>query len=92
MEKKEEEDVIPAIQAGFRKGSCTKDHLVKLTSHIKRVFEEKSTLVTFFMLKMAYDSVWHTRLLYKLKNTGITGVMFQYLKKPSYPKDVFVLE
>ena len=32
----ETNDIIPAIQAGFRKGRCTTDHLVKLTSHIKK--------------------------------------------------------
>ena len=25
-------------------------------------------------------SMWHARLLYKLKNIGITGMMFQYFK------------
>ena len=31
-----------------------------------------------FYVKKAYDSVWHARLLYKLKNIGITGMLFQY--------------
>ena len=93
--KKNKEGIIPVNQAGFRKGSCTIDHLVKLTSQIKKQFSRrKSTLATFFYVKKAYDSVWHARLLYKLKNIGITGMMFQYLKKKkkSYAKDVFVLE
>ena len=34
----ETNDIIPAIQAGFRKGRCTTDHLVKLTSHIMLLF------------------------------------------------------
>ena len=29
----------------------------------------------------AYDSVWHARLLYKLKNVSITGMIFEYIKK-----------
>ena len=54
---------------------------IKLTSHIKKQFSRrKSTLATFFDVKKAYDSVWHARLLYKLKNIGITGMMFQYFK------------
>ena len=98
--KEKREDIIPAIQAGFRKGRCTIDHLVKLTNHIKKQFSRrKSTLATifffffffFFNVKRAYDSMWHARLLYKLKNIGITGVMFQYFKT-FYPKAVFVLE
>ena len=43
------------------------------------VFEEKRySGHIFFYVKKAYDSVWHARLLYKLKNIGITGMMFQY--------------
>ena len=77
----EKNGIIPVNQAGFRKGRCTTDHLVKLTSHIKKQFSRrKSTLATFFDVKKAYDSVWHARLLYKLKNIGITGMMFQYFK------------
>ena len=73
--------IIPVNQAGLRKGRCTTDHLVKLTSHIKKQFSRrKGTLATFFYVKKAYDSVWHARLLYKLKNIGISGMMFQYFK------------
>ena len=74
--------IIPVNQAGFRKGRCTTDHLVKLTSHIKKkqFSSRKSTLATFVDVKKAYDSVWHARLLYKLKNIGITGMKFQYFK------------
>ena len=43
---------VPVNQAGFRKGRCTTDHLVKLTSHIKKLFfTEKNTLATFFDVK-----------------------------------------
>ena len=73
--------MIPVNQAGFRKGRCTIDHLVKLTNHIKKQFSRRqSTLASFCYVKKAYDSVWHARLLYKLKNIGITGMMFQYFK------------
>ena len=41
---------------------------------------QKSTLATFFDVKKAYDNVWNARLLYKLKNVGITGMMFRYIK------------
>ena len=32
------------------------------------------------LLTITIDSVWHARLLYKLKNIGITDMMFQYFK------------
>ena len=31
--EKKEEGIIPVNQAGFRKGRCTTNHIVKLTSH-----------------------------------------------------------
>ena len=79
--KRKKKGIIPVNQVGFRKGRCTTDHLVKLTSHIKKQFSRrKSTLATFFFfyVKKAHDSVWHARILYKLKNIGITSMMFQY--------------
>ena len=36
--------IIPVNQAGFRKGRCTTDHLVKLTSHIKNSFHGEKVL------------------------------------------------
>jgi ribonuclease HI len=77
----EKNEILPSVQAGFRKGRSTTDHLVKLTSQIKKQFaRQKSTLATFFDVRKAYDSVWHSRLLYKLKNIGISGNMYQFIK------------
>ena len=74
-------NVIPVNQAGFRKGRSTTDHLVKITSQIKKQFSRrKSTLATFFDVKKAYDSVWHSRLLHKIKNIGINGMMYKYIQ------------
>ena len=70
MIEKKEEDIIPANQ-GFGKGGCINDHLVKLTSHINSFQGEKVFWPHSFMLK---------RLDYKLKNIGITDVMFHYIK------------
>ena len=74
-------DVIPVNQSGFRKGRSTTEHLVKLSTQIKRQFaRRKSILATFFDVSKAYDQVWHTRLLYKLKNIGLSGHMYDYIK------------
>ena len=77
----EKNNIIPCNQSGFRKGRSTNDHLVRLTNHIKRQFSRrKSVLATFFDVKKAYDSVWHRRLLFKLKNIGVSGHMYHYIK------------
>ena len=73
--------IIPHNQAGFRKGRSTIDHIVKLTTHIKQQFaRRKNILATFFDVKKAYDSVWHAKLLYKLKEIGFSGNLYNYVK------------
>ena len=82
----EKESIIPKHQAGFRKGRCASDHLVKLSTTIKGQFARKKTLLaTFFDIKSAYDNVWHEKLLMKLKSLGISGKMYSYIK--SYLSD-----
>ena len=77
----EKNSVIPHNQAGFRKGRSTIDHIVKLTTQIKQQFaRRKSVLATFFDVKKAYDTVWHARLLYKLKSAGFSGNFYNYIK------------
>ena len=73
--------IIPVNQAGFQKGRSTTDHLVKLTTHIKQQFaKRKNVLATFFDIQKAYDSVWHARLLFKLKSVGMSGNIYSYIK------------
>ena len=73
--------IIPNVQAGFRKGRSTIDHLVKLSTNIKRQFaKRKSVLATFFDVQKAYDRIWHPRLLFKLKNIGLNGNSYNYIK------------
>ena len=73
--------IIPVNQAGFRKGRSTIDHLTKLTMQVKRQFARRQNiLATFFDVKKAYDQVWHSRLLYKLKSIGISGNLYSYIK------------
>ena len=74
-------NVIPINQSGFQKGKSAVDHLVKLTTQIKNQFaRRKNVLATFFDIKKAYDQVWHTKLLSKLKSIGLSGHFYQYIK------------
>ena len=73
--------IISKHQAGFRQDRSTIDHIVKLTTHVKKQFaKRKSCLAVFFDITKAYDNVWHKRLLYKLKTIGISGHTYEYLK------------
>ena len=77
----EKNNIIPVNQAGFKKGRCTIDHLIKISTQIKHQFSRRqSVLATFFDIQKAYDQVWHSRLLYKLKSIGLSGYVYNYMK------------
>jgi len=61
------EGLLSPDQAGFRKGRSTCDHVAALTTFIKNGFRQNlKTGAVFLDLTAAYDTVWHTGLLYKL--------------------------
>lgn len=73
--------IIPATQAGFRRGRGCSDHLVKLTAHVKRALAKRKTVLsTFYDVRRAYDTVWHGRLLRKLAGVGVNGKMFNFCR------------
>lgn len=77
----DKENIIPINQAGFRKKRNTTEHLVKLSTQIKQQFaRRKNVLATFFDLRKAYDRIWHTRLLEKLKLYRFQGRIYNYLE------------
>ena len=68
-------------QAGFRSGFRTEDQLFRLSQRILDGFQKKHhTTAIFVDLKQAYDRVWRRGLLLKMKNTGIHGKMYRWLK------------
>lgn len=74
-------NIIPIFQAGFRKGRGVTDHTVRLASHIKKGLARRhSTLATFYDIHKAYDSVWHFKLLSKLKKIGVGGNLYNFIK------------
>jgi len=57
-------------QAGFRKGRSTCDQVAALTTFIKNRFQQNLKTRTILLdLTAAYDTVWHTGLLYKLSKS-----------------------
>lgn len=77
----EKNKVIPLCQAGFRAGRGVSDHLVSLGSHVRRALTRKKVLYTcLFDIRRAYDTVWHRKLLQKIKNIGISGHMFNFVQ------------
>ena len=61
------EEILSKDQAGFRHGHSTCDQLSALTTYIENGFQHNLKTGTVFLdLTAAYDTVWHTGLLYKL--------------------------
>ena len=64
------ERLLSPDQAGFRKGRSTCDQVATLTTFIKNGFQQNlKTCAVFLDLAAAYDTVWHTGLLYKLSKS-----------------------
>lgn len=65
----EDLNLIPEHQFGFRKGHSTVEQTHRLVDIIKNSFETKKYCSAAFLdVQQAFDKVWHTGLLYKLKS------------------------
>ena len=68
-------------QCGFRRRLGTLDQLTRYEQHIRVALKTKQICVSvFFDISAAYDSVWHTGLLYKLAKSGIKGKMLAWIQ------------
>jgi len=64
------EGLLSPDQAGFRKGRSTCDQDAALSTFIENGFQQNlKTAAVFLDLTAAYDTVWHTGLLYKLSKS-----------------------
>ena len=77
----EKNNLINNIQCGFRKGRSTIDHIIRLQDAIHKHNNNKGyTVGVFIDFKSAFDMMWRTGLLIKLRNLGITGNIFSFIK------------
>ena len=66
-------DLIYKYQSGFLPGCNTTHHLVHLYHIISKAFDKGlKEQIVFGDISKEFDKVWHTGLLFKLKNMGIT--------------------
>lgn len=62
--------IIPEYQFGFRKRHSTIQQTHRIVNKIASSLEEKTLCTAVFLdVAQAFDKVWHTGLLYKIKNT-----------------------
>ena len=66
--------VISAHQSGFIPGDSTVNQLLLLYHELcLAVDQQKEVRIIFLDISKAFDKVWHSGLLYKLKRAGIEG-------------------
>ena len=76
----EKHNMLNSSQSGFRKGHNTTDHIIRLQDEINKHINNKShVLAVFIDFEKAFDMVWRTGLLIKLKRFGINGHMFNWI-------------
>jgi hypothetical protein len=73
--------LISVWQSGFLPGSSTITQLTEIYDQFcKAVSSGKEIRVVFLDISKAFDRVWHRGLLHKLKASGITGRLLDWLK------------
>lgn len=77
----ESENVLRPSQCGFRVGHSTVDQLIRLETYIRLSLKlGNHTVVVFFDISKAFDTVSHDGLLYKMSQLGIHGRMLRYFR------------
>ena len=81
VQELETKEIIPRCQAGFRKNRNCMEHVVHLVEEAKKIkSQNRSLAATFFDIKKAFDTVWHGKLLDKMKKLGFSGNLYNFVK------------
>ena len=81
-------NLFSPFQAGFRKGYCTSDQVLRLIHDISHNLNSKNhSLACFFDAEKAFDKLWHNGLIYILNSLGlptkIIRLLIQFLRTRS---------
>ena len=75
-----ENSLISPKQSGFKPGDSCINQLLSITHEIYKSFDDNFEVRGVFLdISKAFDKVWHEGLLFKLKQNGITGELFEVL-------------
>ena len=78
----EKNNLLTALQSGFRKSRSTTDHLVRLESYIRQSFKKGEHCVgVFFDLEKAYDMTWKYGIMKDLFDLGLRGNLPIFIDK-----------
>jgi hypothetical protein len=77
----ESKKIINPFQSGCRNGRSTLDQLARLQHDVIYAKNKSRSVLSIFLdLIAAFDLTWHFEVLYKLKEYGVTGACFQYIR------------
>ncbi len=67
-------------QSGFLPGHSTVFQLMDIYNQVCKAFDDKkSTCIVFCDISKAFDRVWHTGLIFKLRQYGINGNLLNWI-------------
>ena len=77
----EKHNLITPLQIGFQKKSSTTDHILTLSTIIRKYTQNKSQRLyaCFIDFQKAFDTIWHQGLLLKLCHLGINNNFFRII-------------
>ncbi|KAJ4430326.1 hypothetical protein ANN_22539 [Periplaneta americana] len=73
-------NLIPPYQAAYQQGLSTTHQLLRLVEQTTIGFNNRATTVAIFLdVKSAFDSVWHTGIIYKLIQSEVPDALFHII-------------
>ena len=73
-------DLISQHKSGFKPGDSCINQLLSITREIYQSFDEGLDVHSVFLdISKAFDKVWHDRIIFKLKQNGISGNLLNLL-------------
>jgi ribonuclease HI len=78
----EKKGYFSALQAGFRKGRCTEDQLLRVAQDVSDAFgrNDKRTVMVLIDFSRAFDKVWKYGLFNKMLEAGIPRCTVKWCK------------
>lgn len=82
-------NVLPDGQFGFRENHSTTHQLLRFSEFVNRSFENKKIVTAAFLdLQQAFDKVWHSGLIYKMRKLDfpiyLVDVLSSFLEDRSF--------
>ena len=72
--------LISSIQSSFKPGEFCIDPLLSITHETYKSFHDGFEVRGIFLdISKAFDKVWHTRIIFKLKQSSISGKLLSVL-------------